>query len=257
MTDTREPRVFRAGDTEPDDVLEVRHSNSQRFQRCDEVHFKAGVEVDRNHTWTAGDGDPLDWHELTSRLRGYTLTEVLLADPEQESELERLRAEQDARINRYIESYQELAAERDQLQARVDEMRPDSRYLRYCDWPDCLRAYDVRTGPKPEVDGHPWIHVRAAHALLCPSHQDAGHRPQRFAWKPGDTTISTSCECGERSGDLSPTTTERCYEWWADHVRADAPTEPAPGLQCALDAPSPVAPLPGDETPQPEEDQHG
>lgn len=97
--------------------------------------------------------------------------------------------------------------------------RADERYLRWCEWPGCLHSFDVRTGPKAEIDGHPWVYVRTGSTiLLCPDHQDAGHQPQRPDWRPGDTTIRTSCECGARSGDLEPTTHERCQQWWRQHV---------------------------------------
>jgi hypothetical protein len=94
-------------------------------------------------------------------------------------------------------------------------------YVRWCEWPDCLRSFNVLSGPKPETDGKGWIYVRTGmHVLLCPDHADTGHRPQHFEWKSGDTTIRTSCECGERSGDLEPTTNARCTEWWREHVQA-------------------------------------
>ncbi|MCU1687839.1 MAG: hypothetical protein JWQ81_8578 [Amycolatopsis sp.] len=76
-----EPRVFRAGDPEPTDVAEVQHTSSQRFQACVTVELVAGVEVSRSQCWTAGDGDPLDWSDLTRRLGSCTLTEVV--DPDQ------------------------------------------------------------------------------------------------------------------------------------------------------------------------------
>lgn len=75
------------------------------------------------------------------------------------------------------------------------------------------------TEPERVADGHPWVYLRAgAHTLLCPDHQAAGHRQQRFEWEPGDTTIRTSCECGAHSGDLEPTTGERCTQWWREHI---------------------------------------
>lgn len=96
----------------------------------------------------------------------------------------------------------------------------DPRYLRWCEWPDCLRSFNILDGPDPERDGKGWIYVRTGtHVLLCPDHANAGHRPQRFEWQPGDTTINTSCECGDRGERLKPTTNERCVQWWREHVR--------------------------------------
>lgn len=108
--------------------------------------------------------------------------------------------------------------------------RPENAaFLRWCEWPDCLRSFDVRTGPS-EADGKGWIYVRTGmHVLLCPDHANAGHRPQRFEWEPGDTTIRTSCECEARSGDLTPTNHATCMEWWRTHVLGATPTtDPAP-----------------------------
>ncbi|QXV57424.1 hypothetical protein [Amycolatopsis sp. TNS106] len=96
----------------------------------------------------------------------------------------------------------------------------DPNYFRHCDWPGCLRAYDVRTGPNPKVDGEPWILIRSIRTLLCPTHHDTGHRPRHFEWKPGDTSIAMSCECGTRADGLTPTSQRRCMEWWSDHVLA-------------------------------------
>lgn len=93
-------------------------------------------------------------------------------------------------------------------------------YLRWCEWPDCLRSYNIVDGPKPERDGVGWIAVRTGtRVLLCPDHADAGHRPQALEWAPGDTTVATSCECGERGEGLTPASTGRCTEWWRTHVR--------------------------------------
>jgi hypothetical protein len=75
-----EPRVFRAGDPEPTDVAEVRHTSSQRFQACVTIELVAGVEVSRSQCWTDGGGDPLDWADLTRRLGSCTLTEVARPD---------------------------------------------------------------------------------------------------------------------------------------------------------------------------------
>lgn len=48
-------------------------------------------------------------------------------------------------------------------------------------------------------------------------------------WEPGDTTIRTACECGERSGELTPTNHATCMDWWRAHVlRATPTTDPAP-----------------------------
>lgn len=104
----------------------------------------------------------------------------------------------------------------------------DSNWIRWCEWPDCLRSFNVLTGPDPKTDGAGWIYLRTGtHLLLCPDHANAGHRPQHFAdWKPGDTTINTSCECGERGYGLAPASTTVCVEWWRHHVR-QLPEQPA------------------------------
>lgn len=78
-----EPRIFHAGDPEPTDVAEVRHTSSQRFQACVTVDTVAGIEVSRSQCWTDGGGDPLDWADLTRRLGNCTLTEVV--DPSMQS----------------------------------------------------------------------------------------------------------------------------------------------------------------------------
>jgi hypothetical protein len=75
-----EPRIFHAGDPEPSDVAEVRHTSSQRFQACVTVDTVAGIEVSRSQCWTDGGGDPLDWADLTRRLGSCTLTEVARPD---------------------------------------------------------------------------------------------------------------------------------------------------------------------------------
>jgi hypothetical protein len=96
----------------------------------------------------------------------------------------------------------------------------DPGYLRWCEWPDCMRSFNILDGPNPARDGKGWIYVRTGmHVLLCPDHVARGHRPQRFEWQPGDTTIATSCECGSRGEGLTPTTNERCTTWWREHVR--------------------------------------
>jgi hypothetical protein len=62
------PRVWRKGDPEPSpEVHAVRHTNSQVFTRR-----RVAVDV-----WQAGIGKPLTWSELTDRLGGYALTEVV------------------------------------------------------------------------------------------------------------------------------------------------------------------------------------
>lgn len=101
-------------------------------------------------------------------------------------------------------------------------------YLRWCEWPDCLRSFHILDGPKPERDGKGWIYVRTGtDVLLCPDHANAGHRPQRFEWQPGDKTIGTSCECGASVHGLTPTSNERCKTWWREHVRFEE-IEPSP-----------------------------
>jgi hypothetical protein len=95
--------------------------------------------------------------------------------------------------------------------------RIDPRLLRWCEWPGCLRSFDATTGP----DMKGWVYVRTgAQILLCPDHVNAGHRPQHHTWMQGDTTISTSCECGEQSEPLTPVNTARCTTWWREHIRA-------------------------------------
>lgn len=94
----------------------------------------------------------------------------------------------------------------------------DPRYLRWCEWPGCLRAFNAATGPD-EIDGRGWVHVRdGGHLLLCPDHAERGHRLQHFEWDLGDTVIATSCECGARGEGLSPTNIDRCRRWWREHV---------------------------------------
>lgn len=95
----------------------------------------------------------------------------------------------------------------------------DPEFLRFCDWPGCFRAYNILTGPDPEVDGSPWRRLSSGvRALFCPDHGDVGHMPQSFEWERGRTTLAMSCECGERVEDLSPTTTAACLSWWQAHV---------------------------------------
>jgi hypothetical protein len=108
----------------------------------------------------------------------------------------------------------------DCARAAIAEIK-QTEYLRWCEWPDCLRSFNVLSGPKPATDGKGWIYVRTGmHVLLCPDHADTGHRPQHFEWESGDTTIRTSCECGALSGDLKPTSNARCTQWWREHVTA-------------------------------------
>lgn len=94
--------------------------------------------------------------------------------------------------------------------------RVDPNYIRWCEWPSCLRSYSALNGPNPAIDGTPWIQVRGA--LLCPDHQGLGHRPGKFEWDLGSPTIAMSCECGERADDLKPATHDRCQTWWREHV---------------------------------------
>jgi len=96
----------------------------------------------------------------------------------------------------------------------------DPRYLRWCDWPDCLRSFNIVDGPEPGRDGAGWKRqTRGARVLLCPDHASTGHWPGTFRWERGDTTIGMSCGCGESVSDLSPTTIEVCTSWWRGHVR--------------------------------------
>jgi addiction module HigA family antidote len=121
----------------------------------------------------------------------------------------------------------------------------DPRYLRYCDWPGCGRAYNVLTGPTAEVDGLPWVMFRSPGMLLCPGHEARGHRPGKFEWAPGMTTIAMSCECGARGEDLTPTNGYACITWWQQHVLdVDAASDQAPDLQRATGSPSELAPSP-------------
>lgn len=66
-----EPRVWRKGDPEPPmNVRRLRHTNSQVFDRIG------------RHYWQAGPGGKaLTWPEMTGRLNGYELTEVVEDQP--------------------------------------------------------------------------------------------------------------------------------------------------------------------------------
>lgn len=108
------------------------------------------------------------------------------------------------------------AYERHRRDATDDSYTPDM--LRWCEWPDCLASYHAATGPPP---GDRWIYVRTgAHVLLCPAHQNTGHRPQRPQWQTGATSMDVSCECGATAAGLTPTTQRRMIDWWAEHITA-------------------------------------
>jgi DNA-binding CsgD family transcriptional regulator len=132
--------------------------------------------------------------------------------------------------------YERMLAALHDLHWRPQHAEIAPGYMRWCEWPDCLRSYNVLTGPNRATDGEGWIYVRTGtHILLCPDHADTGHRPQRPEWTPGQTTINTSCQCGDRGDHLTPTSYERCIRWWRDHVRQATPApQTKPVLKPAL-----------------------
>lgn len=89
--------------------------------------------------------------------------------------------------------------------------------LRWCEWPGCLNSYNILTGPPPGPGS--WVYVRTgAQVLLCPAHQDAGHRPQRPLWTAGAETMDVACQCGEHRTGHRPVSQRSMLDWWHHHV---------------------------------------
>lgn len=78
-----ELRSWSAGDPEPPlDVMVVQHPNSQQYRRVNMTVMYDGVPSGRWRGWQVGPlGWPLHWSQVTDRLGGYTLTEVLPETP--------------------------------------------------------------------------------------------------------------------------------------------------------------------------------
>jgi hypothetical protein len=96
--------------------------------------------------------------------------------------------------------------------------RVDPNLLRWCEWPDCLRSFHAVHGPIAALG---WVYVRGTGTpvLLCPSHSNVGHRPGHRDWKPGDTTLTATCECGAEQ-QVQPTNQAAVMRWWREHIES-------------------------------------
>jgi hypothetical protein len=114
-----------------------------------------------------------------------------------------LRVEADARVAALTA---ELAA--------VRAAGVDPRMLRWCDWAGCWRSYEALRGP---VGDPGWMRHRHPDVLLCPTHDQAGHRPSFDDWTRGDDSLTARCECGE-SAVVRPPNHFAVIEWWTTHI---------------------------------------
>lgn len=104
--------------------------------------------------------------------------------------------------------------------AALESLKIHASYLRWCDWPGCLRSFNVLNGPRKEVEGEGWINGRfGLRALLCPDHSQQGHFPGPVEWEPGWKHVNVSCECGERGEALFPSNHDAARKWWHAHVK--------------------------------------
>lgn len=104
--------------------------------------------------------------------------------------------------------------------AALESLKVSTELLRWCDWPGCLRSFNVLTGPKKEVDGEGWMHAsQGLRALLCPDHVSLGHWPGPVEWEPGWKHVNVSCECGERGEALFPSNHNAARTWWHTHIK--------------------------------------
>lgn len=101
------------------------------------------------------------------------------------------------------------------LTAGLHAARIDPALLRWCDWPGCWRSYDATTGPVGEPG---WMAHRRPMVLLCPTHDQAGHRPGFDHWTKGDPHLIARCECGA-FGEVYPANHFAVIDWWTAHIR--------------------------------------
>lgn len=103
--------------------------------------------------------------------------------------------------------------------AALHSLKVNAAYIRWCEWPDCLRSFNVLNGPDREVDGDGWLHSNSGlRVLLCPDHSGLGHWPGTVEWESGWHHVNMSCGCGERVENLSPSNLGTARKWWAAHV---------------------------------------
>jgi hypothetical protein len=101
----------------------------------------------------------------------------------------------------------------------VRDLRVVPALLRWCDWPGCWRSYDATIGPVGEPG---WRMLRRPHVLLCPTHDQAGHRPSFDPWTQGDQYLTGRCECNAFA-EVRPANHQAVIGWWTGHVATTPP----------------------------------
>jgi hypothetical protein len=108
-------------------------------------------------------------------------------------------------------------ARADALAAELAAIRAagvDPGLLRWCDWPGCWRSYEAMQGP---VDDPGWMRHPHPNMLLCPVHDQAGHRPSFDDWTRGEDFLTARCGCGD-SAVVRPSNHLAVIDWWTAHI---------------------------------------